>query len=50
MTTRAAYFSPSEAEILIEAYEEAKEQKKEKKGNTTVIKQREKRGKVSQTV
>ncbi|XP_076602125.1 uncharacterized protein LOC143329876 isoform X2 [Chaetodon auriga] len=42
MTTRAAYFSPSEAKILMEAYEEMKEQIK-KKGNTaTVIKQRQK--------
>ncbi|XP_071258993.1 myb/SANT-like DNA-binding domain-containing protein 4 isoform X4 [Salvelinus alpinus] len=42
MATRAAYFSPSEAQILMEAYEEVKDIIK-KKGNTaTVIKQREK--------
>ncbi|KAM9505130.1 uncharacterized protein ACWYII_047720 isoform 1-T3 [Salvelinus alpinus] len=42
MATRAAYFSPSEAHILMEAYEEVKDIIK-KKGNTaTVIKQREK--------
>ncbi|KAM9402208.1 uncharacterized protein ACWYII_029434 isoform 2-T2 [Salvelinus alpinus] len=42
MATRAAYFSPSEAQILMEAYEEVKYIIK-KKGNTaTVIKQREK--------
>ena len=42
MAARAAYFSPSEAEILMEAYEEVKDVIK-KKGNTaTVIKQREK--------
>ena len=40
--TRAAYFSPSEAEILMEAYEEVKDQIK-KKGNTaTIIKQHQK--------
>nr|XP_046174836.1 uncharacterized protein LOC124007975 isoform X2 [Oncorhynchus gorbuscha] len=42
MATRAAYFSRSEAQILMEAYEEVKDIIK-KKGNTaTVIKQREK--------
>lgn len=42
MTTRAAYFSPHEAEILVKAYQEFKEEIK-KKGNTaTAIKQREK--------
>ncbi|XP_055737457.1 uncharacterized protein LOC129822926 isoform X2 [Salvelinus fontinalis] len=42
MATRAAYFSLSEAQILMEAYEEVKDIIK-KKGNTaTVIKQREK--------
>lgn len=42
MTTRAAYFSPYEAEVLVKAYQEVKEEIK-KKGNTaTAIKQREK--------
>ncbi|XP_075890913.1 uncharacterized protein LOC142893852 isoform X3 [Nelusetta ayraudi] len=42
MTTRAAYFSPSEAEILMEAYEEVKEEIKTKGNTATAIKQREK--------
>ena len=42
MASRAAYFSPPEAEILMEAYEEVQDIIK-KKGNTaTVLKQREK--------
>ena len=42
MASRAAYFSPPELEILMEAYEGVKDTIK-KKGNTaTVIKQREK--------
>lgn len=41
MTARAAYFSPHEAEVLVKAYQEVREEIK-KKGNTaTAIKQRE---------
>nr|XP_057916329.1 uncharacterized protein LOC131108912 [Doryrhamphus excisus]XP_057916330.1 uncharacterized protein LOC131108912 [Doryrhamphus excisus] len=42
MATRAAYFSPSEAEILMEVYEEVKEQIKMKGNTATIIKQRKK--------
>ncbi|KAM8881900.1 uncharacterized protein ACB058_001964 isoform 1-T1 [Synchiropus picturatus] len=42
MTTRAAYFSASETEMLMEAYEEVKDQIKQKGNTATVIQQREK--------
>ncbi|XP_053716553.1 uncharacterized protein LOC128756230 isoform X2 [Synchiropus splendidus] len=42
MTTRAAYFSASETEMLMEAYEEVKDRIKQKGNTATVIKQREK--------
>lgn len=44
MATRETYFSLSEAEILIGAYEVVKEQI-QKKDNTTDMKQRDKCGK-----